>query len=104
MHHQMAREALDQRAGAEIVEAFLLERGRQRMQARLALAHRHGADHGAEHQPVRRLVLARALRPGEPPAADQPAVDADRVRPVERDRLFRRRMHRSASASATMPA
>ncbi len=32
------------------------------------------------------------LRPGEPPAADQPAIDADRIRPVDLDRLFRRRM------------
>ena len=38
-----------------------------------AAGHRGGADHGAEHQPGRHLVLAHALRPGQPSAAHQPA-------------------------------
>ena len=42
----------------------------------------------AEHQPVRRLVLVGILRPGQPAAADQSEIDADRVRPVECDRWF----------------
>ena len=64
--HEMAREALHHLIGHGVGEAFLLQRGDQRVQARLVAAHRHGADHGAEHQPGRRFVLARRLaaRPG----------------------------------------
>ncbi len=92
--HEMARETFDQPAGAEIVEALLFERRRKRSRAWLPLAHRAGADHGAEDEPGWHFILARARRPGEAPAADQRAVDADRVRPVEGDRLFGRRVHR----------
>ena len=76
VHHQMAREALDQRAGAEIGEAFLLQRGDQRIEARLALAHRHGADHGAEHQPVGRRHPRSRLRgqASRPPPTSPPST------------------------------
>ena len=92
VHHQVPREAFDQRAGREVGEALLFQCRRQRIEARLGIAHRDRADHRAEHQPGRRLVLARALRPGDASAADQPAVDADRIRPVDLDRPFRRRI------------
>ena len=62
------------------------------LQARLGAGHRHGADHGAEHQPGRRLVLARALRPGQPAAAHQPAIDRNRIRPIDGDGGFRLRV------------
>src|SRR5206468_3646338 len=61
--HEMAGEALDQRTVAEIVEALVRERRRERTHARLLVAHRHGADHGAEYEPGRRRVLGGALRP-----------------------------------------
>ena len=74
--HQVAREALDQPAGPEIVEAFLVERGDQRAQAGLLLAHRDGADHGAEHQPVGRLVLVARLagQASRPPPTSPPST------------------------------
>ena len=65
----------------------------ERPQARLLLAHRHGADHGAEYQPRRRLVLVGVLRPGEARPAHEPAIDPHRVGPIEGDRLLRRRVH-----------
>ena len=86
----MAREAADQLRGAGLVEAFFLDRRGQRPQTRLALGHRHGADHAAEHEPVRRLVL-RSVRPGELRAADEAVIDGDRIRPDAGDRLLRRR-------------
>src|SRR4051812_16834073 len=55
--HEMAREALDQRARPEVVEALLLERRRQRPHAGFFVTHGNGADHGTEDQPVRRLAL-----------------------------------------------
>ena len=88
-HHQMARKAFHQPAGADVVEALLLQRGRQRTQPGSSRpSTRCGC--GAEHQPIRRLVFARAVRPGQPAAADQAAIDADRVGPAERDRPLRR--------------
>ncbi len=84
-HHQMARKALDQPAGTEIVEAFVLQRGRQRPQARLILGHRHGADRGAEHEPVRRFVLRR----------HPPASRAARRRPAR----YRREWHQASRNS-----
>ena len=92
--HEVARKAFHQPAGAETIEALVFERGGERRDARLLFSHSDGADHRAEHQPRRRLVFIGANRPFQPHAADQPAVDADRVGPVEVDRLFRRRMHR----------
>ena len=74
------------------VKPSCFERRRQRIEARLGIAHRDGADHRAEHQPGRRLILARTLRPGDAAAADQAAVDADRIRPLDLDHPFRRRI------------
>jgi hypothetical protein len=81
----MPGEAFHQPSRTEIIEAFVLERRRERPQPRFLLAHGHGADRGGEHQPSRRSVLGGALWPGEARAADQPAIHAHRVRPVERD-------------------
>ena len=88
----MPREAFDQRAGREVGEALLFECRRQRIEARLGIAHRDRADHRAKHHPGRRLVLTRALRPGDASAADQATVDADRIRPLDLDHPFRRRI------------
>ena len=83
------------RAGRRVVEAFLLERRRQRTQARLALAHRRRCGSCAPNTSQAGGSSSRAsCRPAEPPAADQPAIDADRVRPVDR---------RSASPAAHAP-
>ena len=90
--HQMARKALHQPAGAQIVEALLGQRCRQRLQARLLLAHGDQADRGAEHEPIRTAVLGRACRPGQPAAADQAAIDMDGVGPANLDRPLRRGM------------
>jgi hypothetical protein len=90
----MACKALHQAAGTEPVEALVFERGRERREPRLIFSQRDRSDHRAEHQPGRGLVLVGAGGPLQPHAAHQPAVDPDRIRPVERDRLFRRRMHR----------
>ena len=89
----MAREAFDEAPGAEILEPFLLERGGERQQPRLPLGHLDGADHRAEHQPGRGTILA-TLRPRQPSAADEPPVDPDGVRPIDRDGFLRRRVHR----------
>ncbi len=90
----MAGETFDQPAGFETVETFLVERGGKRTQAGFGVAHRHRADRGTENQPVRGLILVGPARPREAAAADQTAIDPDGVRPFERDRLLRRRMHR----------
>ena len=82
-HHQMPREGFHQALGAGFIEAFVLERGAQRMQTGIDPGHRHETDHRAEHQPFRRLVFVRAFRPGQTPAADQAAIDADRIRPFD---------------------
>src|SRR5215472_18813527 len=92
--HEMAGEAFHQPAGPEIIETFLLERGRERAQARFLVTQRDGADHGGEHQPRRRFVLVGALWPGEARSADEPAIDAYPVRPVEGDGPLGRSVHR----------
>src|SRR5262249_23048015 len=58
-------------AGAEIVEAVLLERGGQGTRAGFLVTRRAGADHGGEPQPFRRFVLVFAGRPGEARATDE---------------------------------
>ena len=55
-------------------------------------AHGDGADHGAENEPGGGSLFVGVRRPGKPRAANQAAIDADRIRPVEDDRLLRRRM------------
>ncbi len=47
------------------------------------------AHHGAEHQPIRHVILA-AIGPGQAPAAQHAAIQQKRVRPFECDRLFGR--------------
>src|SRR5439155_18804270 len=76
-NHEVAGEALDQAARAEIVKTFVLQRRRERAQARLVVVQRDGPDHGAEDEPSRRLMFIGIRRPGQTPAADKPAVDAD---------------------------
>src|SRR5712691_625247 len=88
----MARKALNQPSRADVVETFLVKRSGERPQAGLLLAHAHRADHRAEHEPVRRLVLGSSRRPTEPHAAVEAVVDAHRIRPDEIERLFRWRM------------
>ncbi len=103
IRHEMARKAFDQAAGIKIIEAFLIERGSKRPQPRLAFIHRHQADHGAEDEPFRRLILIRRSRPGEANAADEPAVDQDRIGPIEADRLLGRGMRRERIAERAKP-
>ncbi len=62
------------------------------MQTGLLLAYGDSADHGPEDKPRRCYLPIAARRPGKLRTADQSAVDPDRIRPVEADRLFRRRM------------
>ena len=89
----MAREAFEQAVRSEI-KAFGIERCRERVQPGLLLAHGDGADHRTEDQPRRWRVLIAACRPGKTRAANQSAIDANRIRPIEIDRLFRWRVHR----------
>ena len=104
LHHQMPREAADQLRGADIVEALFLERRGQRPQSRLALGHRHGADHAAEHQPLRRLVFAGLA--ARRAARRRPAPDRHRSRRARRSAIgfSGGACAISASASAAMPA
>ena len=93
-HHQMAREALDQPAGAERRRSLPLR-------APPTSGRRPGSPSAID---TVRIMAPNTSQCGgsssgpsgqaELPAADQPAVDADRVRPVERDRLLGRRMRR----------
>ena len=66
----------------------------------LAVGHRNGADHAAEHQPLRRLVLRRrrARRAAPPPTRPPSTWIASGQSMV--DRLFRRRAARSAHRPA----
>ena len=92
VHHQMAREAFDQRARRQVGESFFFEGRRQRIESRFRIAHRHHADHPTEHHPVRPLVLARVLRPSDAAATNETAVHLDRIRPLNLDHPFRRRV------------
>jgi len=89
-HHEVAREAADDVGGFRLVEALLLEAGR--VGRRAALVHRRDgqADHRAEDQPARDLVLRDARLPGKAPAADEATIDEDRAGPAELQRLLRR--------------
>src|SRR5262249_18354265 len=73
--HEVAGEAFHQPAGPEIVEPFLLERRRERAQARFLVTHRHRADHGGEHQPCRRALRLRAPLPPAPAPPPRPPRD-----------------------------
>ena len=94
----MAGEAFDQATGAGVVEAFLAERGRQRAQAGITLAHRHDAHRGAKHQPIRRLGFCCMRRPGHSAATDQATVDVDGVGPAEGDGTLRGGVHQQCIA------
>ena len=89
-HHQVAGKALDQAAGASVVETFLTEGGRQRTQTGIARRHGHHADGGAEHEPVRRLSISCIRWPGHTTATDQAAIDTNRIGPVDGYRPFGR--------------
>jgi hypothetical protein len=56
------------------------------------MRHVGGAQDHAENQPFRYAVFGAFGRPAEPPAAEQPRIEKDRVRPVERDLPLRRTM------------
>ena len=56
------------------------------------MRHVGGAQDHAENQPFRYAVFGAFGRPAEPSAAEQPRIETDRVRPVERDLPLRRTM------------
>jgi hypothetical protein len=56
------------------------------------------ADRRPEDEPVRNRAVIGAVGPGEPTAADQTAIDTDRIGPFDRDRLFWRRAGRERVA------
>jgi hypothetical protein len=90
--HQVPRKALGYLHGPCSAEPLLVQRRRERMNTGPRIGHRDGPDDGAEYEPRGRLVLFRRRRPSHPPAADQPAVNPDRVWPVDRDDLVWRRI------------
>src|SRR5215216_2720438 len=99
----MPGEAFDQTTGADIVEALLIECRLQRPQPRLIFGHCNGAYHGAENHPWRWLSLVAFHRPAEARAADQPAIDADAIGPVDIDRFLRWRVHRECVGERAHP-
>src|SRR5215831_5033412 len=80
----MPGKAFDQPVGIELQEALVFQSGRQRVYAFMA-PQRYRTDQAAENDPIGRTILAGARRPGEPPAANQAAVDMDCVGPAEGD-------------------
>src|SRR5579864_7971233 len=78
--HQMPREGLDEALCADLAEPLVLERRGQRIKAGSAILDGGYADGGSEHQPIGNRVLLRLGGPAEPTTADQPAIDADRIR------------------------
>src|SRR3954471_2352358 len=90
--HQVAAEAFDDRIGINHLETFA-QQGYAR--GRLHLRHmRHGGraqDH-AENEPFGYVIFGAFGRPAQPSAAEQPRVEPDRIRPVERDLPLRRTM------------
>lgn len=71
-------------------------------QAGLARLHHHGANHDAENEPIRDLVLA-SVRPCQPDAADKRVIDAYRARPIEGYGALRRSMGRQGVAESIGP-
>ena len=69
---------------------------------RLAIGHRDGADHAAEHKPIRRFVL-RSVRPGELPAADQAVIDGRSASGQEQPMSFDRAAHAPAARRSAPP-
>ncbi len=90
--HQMPRKTFRYLNRSRVAKTFLLECRGERKNAQRRVSHRDGSDHSTEYQPWRRLVFFRRWRPAEPPAADEAAVDADRVGPIDRYLLVRRRI------------
>src|SRR5260370_18040654 len=99
----MPRKAFRHLNGARIAKTLLLECRGERMNAQFRVGHRDGPDHSTEYQPWRRLVFFDGWRPAEPPAADQTAVDADRVGPINCHRLVRRRIGAQAVSQPRHP-
>jgi len=77
---------------ARLTKALLVQCGSERMNPGFLVGHCDRSDHGSEHEPARRLVLFRGLRPAESAAAHKPVVDPDRIRPIDRNLLVRRRV------------
>ena len=83
--HQMPGKAFRHLNRARLAKTLLVQRGGKRMNAGFLLGHPcDGSDHGAKYQPARRLILFRGRRPAEPPATNKPAIDPDRIRPIDR--------------------
>src|SRR4029450_2876322 len=83
--HEIAGEAFDQMCGHRIAKAFFLKSGYEWTQSRLQTGHRHRADHPAEHQPWRWMILRSAARPCQSAAANQTLIDQKRIRPIYND-------------------
>src|SRR5207342_633125 len=83
--HEMARKAFDDVTRHQVGEAFILQRGDERIQSGLGAGHRNGPDHAGKDEPWRRVDFARVFRPSEPATADKPAVNKKRIRPIDRD-------------------
>src|SRR5713226_6061523 len=81
--HEMAGEAADDRVGVDHLKTFAQQGNAGGGLHLLDMGHIRGAQHEAEHQPCRNLVLGAIRRPAEPRAAKQAAVEQNRIRPVE---------------------
>jgi hypothetical protein len=92
--HEIAGETFHQLVRHHVGEAFFLKRRHKRIQSWLQSGHRHRADHAAEHQPFRRLILFEIAWPGQASTTYQALIDQKRVRPIDRDGRFRSRMSR----------
>jgi hypothetical protein len=90
----MPREALHQPPGAQIAEAFLVERSGNWNEAGLFFTHGDRAHAATEHQPLRHLRLCRLRGPRQAAAADEAAIDFDGVWPDEGYGPLRRRVRR----------
>ena len=81
--HEMAGKAFDDRVGIDHLKTFAQQRNAGCGLHLLDMRHVGGAQDDAEYQPGRHLVFGAILGPAEPRAAQQPAVEPDRVGPVE---------------------
>ena len=101
--HEVPGKAFDETLRTDIVKTLVGERRGKRMQPGTLRAQGEDANCRPEDEPVRRGVLVSIIGPGEPPAANEAAVDIDRVRPFDDDRLFRRRPRRERVAQRNHP-
>ena len=76
----MAREAFEQVMRSEI-KAFGIKRCCERVQPGLLFVNGSGADHGTENEPRWWRALIAACGPRKPRAANQSAIDQNRIRP-----------------------